>query len=523
MDNLIARPGLHHLAFEIFDHLDFNDLNNLSMISKQFHQFINQREFWIRFVNGLQITQEHNSCSCSQKDLQILLTHYESKTTLKELKNFAKLMEKHCKNRKIEDAIKEAIESENLQFIKLFLNAPPGLKQIYPITMYQLKYYASNESTKFNQFKFILNHADFWDLKPFEIHDEYSLLHYACLHGNTETVKLILNHPEFEEIDDDDNNEMTPLHMAMMNNNFDVVKIMVESPKIDVYWNGYLHTACEIGIEYVKLLLERSDIDINRVEPHGYTPFYSACTDGRIEIVKLLFEREEIDVNLGTDEGFAPIHSVCFTQNIEVIELLLTRQDLDVNNQDKYGDTPLNIACREGYIEIVKLLLQRQDTNVNIQDYDGDTPLHVSCREERIETVKLLLQRQGIDVNLQDATGNTPLHIACNYGKVEIVKLLLQVPEINVNLPNSEGATALHEACIYGHSDIVNLLLQMPFINEYIKDQDQKRQKQPVDYAMINGFADIVQLFDYHRELFFRTLNEMLFSIFFANKDSKKT
>ena len=385
MNTLISNPGLHHLVFKIFGYLDFDNLKNLSWVSKQFYQFMSQREIWIRVVNKLQIIQKpskRENCKYSGKGL--LLDYYKKKSKLSELKNFARLMEKHCNNKNLYKVIEEAIESENVQFIELFLKAPPGFKSIYPITMDQLILYSTKE-TKFKIFKFILTHAHYWNLKPFEIEEGevYSLLRYAALCNNIEGVKLILSHKDFNE---NDANISPALKTALTEQNLDIVRVMVASPKIDVNQDAFLHLTCGFETtDYVKLFLARSDINVNMIDrvnittSYCYTPLYRATwEDGNPEIVKLLLQREDIDVNLGSDDGFTPLHRACSSGNPEIVKLLLNAKDINVNIQDMNGETPLHVASRVGYLEIVKLLLHSKNLNINAQDIDGDTPLRIA-------------------------------------------------------------------------------------------------------------------------------------------------
>ena len=510
MDTLVANPGFHHLAFKILDNLDYKTLNTLSFVSKQFHEFMSQRRIWVRtldktkIIQGTQITKEfqesnecescQDNCQCSEKGFQILLSYYKKESHLKELKNFVKLMEKHCKKRSLNMAITKAMAFENIPFIELFLKAPPGLKTIYPVSIYCLRALSTEEST-FKLFKYILNNADYWDLTPFQVEEnELTLLHYPALGGNTEAVKLILNHEDFNEREE----HVTPLNLALIYtvyNHFDVVKAMVESPKINVNQNGYLQQACgNYTIEYVKLFLERPDIEVNSMAFHGHSALYSAtCENGNPEIVQLLLQREDIDVNLGTNEGFTPLHNACSNGNTEIVGLLLNAKDINVNAQDNDGETPLYLACLEERFEIVNLLLDNKNIDVNLQEEEGMTPLHAALKQENFEIVKLLLDKPEINVNTRDNDGDTPLHIACREGYLEIAKLLLQKQreEIDVNLGTDEGFTPLLSACNNGNTDIVALLLNAKDIDANTQDNHGDT---PLHIACRKGCFEIAKI-----------------------------
>ena len=67
MDIFVANSGFHHLAYQIFGYLSFQDLNNVSLVSKQFHIFMSQPEIWIRTLNKIQIIQEPDEADEGKK------------------------------------------------------------------------------------------------------------------------------------------------------------------------------------------------------------------------------------------------------------------------------------------------------------------------------------------------------------------------------------------------------------------------------------------------------------------------
>jgi ankyrin repeat protein len=52
-----------------------------------------------------------------------------------------------------------------------------------------------------------------------------------------------------------------------------------------------------------KLLLQRTDIDVNMVEGQGNTSLMLASCSGHLNVVESLLQRKDVDVNRGVDDG----------------------------------------------------------------------------------------------------------------------------------------------------------------------------------------------------------------------------
>ncbi|KAF8463346.1 hypothetical protein BDZ91DRAFT_732102 [Kalaharituber pfeilii] len=91
----------------------------------------------------------------------------------------------------------------------------------------------------------------------------------------------------------------------------------------------------------VRLLLDRSDIQINLTDKNGETPLFRAisrCCEG---IVRLLLDRSDIDINLPNKEGTTPFYNAVQWGIEDISCLLLDRSDIDINLSHK-GHSPLS-------------------------------------------------------------------------------------------------------------------------------------------------------------------------------------
>ncbi|KAI5790914.1 ankyrin repeat-containing domain protein, partial [Pyronema domesticum] len=118
----------------------------------------------------------------------------------------------------------------------------------------------------------------------------------------------------------------TPLLLASQYGHIYMVKLLLEQDYIDinVVANNYktpIFAAAKAGnLEIVELLLMRDDIstekafrmapeiDVNAKDLDGYTALHLAASYGLQQIVRILLERSDVNVNVRTNDGKTPLH-----------------------------------------------------------------------------------------------------------------------------------------------------------------------------------------------------------------------
>jgi len=188
------------------------------------------------------------------------------------------------------------------------------------------------------------------------------------------------------------------------------------------------------------------------------TNLATACREGHEEIVKLLLQRSDIDINGYLTEG-NPLVEACKKGHKNIIVELLKNDNIKVNGSMKYG-IPLVEASRGGYEDIVKLLLEHPDIDVNGRPDEKITPLVAASMEGRENIVKLLLAKNDIRTDDTIPVDNftkrgSPLVRASKNGHCEIVKLLLE-NKVELFSKISER-TAVVEAWNAGQKGILSL------------------------------------------------------------------
>ena len=290
----------------------------------------------------------------------------------------------------------------------------------------------------------------------------FSGLHCASFFGIVELVTVFINADAYEA-DQQDCTGRTSLAWAARNGHEGVVKI----------------------------LLERGDVDPNRLDKYSQTPLVSAAIMGHEGVVKLLLERENVDPNLREKGGNGPLGCAACYGHEGAVKLLLERENVDPNLPNMYGDGPLGWAAIKGHEGVVQLLLERENVDPNRRNKNGRTPLVCAAIEGHEGVVEILLEWKNVDPNLPDENGYGPLACAAIKGHEGVVKLLLERENVDPNRRDKNGRTPLVCATINGHEGVVRLLLEREDVDPNRRD---KHGGTPLSYASMKGHERIVQL-----------------------------
>ena len=184
-------------------------------------------------------------------------------------------------------------------------------------------------------------------------------------------------------------------------------KNIIDVNSLDEDSMGMLHKACVSGnLEIVKLLLEHPNIDVNLKNFSGNTPLHITIeysySDADTDILKLLLAHPDIDINAKNNKGDSFLHLIYREYKLKYINLFsmfIYRDDIDLNIKNVNGETILYQACYEDYIEIVKLLLARPNIDVNTKNVFGNSILHDICVTDSMEQFKLLFAHPKIKID----------------------------------------------------------------------------------------------------------------------------
>jgi ankyrin repeat protein len=151
----------------------------------------------------------------------------------------------------------------------------------------------------------------------------------------------------------------TPLHVACIDGNYEITKLLLQDGRINKHtFNEFkecpLLTACASNNKpCVKLLIDTGSYLYNR-DHKGNNAIHIVCEYGNIDIVMLLLEKC-VSINCRNLDGKTPLYIACIEKQLECVQFLIDN-DADINIPDSIGRTPLQ-SC---YDSKVKQILRRK-------------------------------------------------------------------------------------------------------------------------------------------------------------------
>lgn len=209
-------------------------------------------------------------------------------------------------------------------------------------------------------------------------------------------------------------------------------------------------------IETVRVLLEKSGIDIEDKDVFETTPLTYAQRSGVKEVAALI-SGDESDVATG---GMT-IHEAVLNRDPIAVEALI-KAEVNLNEiDDKYRRTPLMLACEYASEPLVKLLAEG-GAEVNFKAGNGETAVYYLLtkaminlgrgmsqnNEDVIKMLRILLANK-LDVGaIVDNEGNTALNLLCQANHYLADRNPVFAEELidagsDVDQPNQSGKTPL--------------------------------------------------------------------------------
>jgi ankyrin repeat protein len=324
----------------------------------------------------------------------------------------------------------------------------------------------------------------------------------ACASGDT---KVII---DFLERGIDPNYQskygQTGLWMACSHEQLAVVQILLECPGININLKNLSGNTpllkCKFQsshIKIIRMLLARSELDINVVNDRGEYPLLLASggsPDGDVMVMKLLLEDPRLDTTVrysnksGQMIGYTALHMACYHGSSSIIKCLLEDDRFDPNQRTEDGDTPLHVVCygyfrvrnaynhgyaaKDRYEECIRVLLDDTRTNINLQGSPigkaptGVKPIILMTSWGLTSSLKLLLSRDDCDPTSRSTDSQPlPLCVACNANAKESAEILLGDPRVDPNTIDNENMPPLFLACDKNNCDIIQMLLSDPRVN----------------------------------------------------------
>eukprot|EP00919_Chromeraceae_sp_WS-2016_P012558 GHVR01029366.1.p1 GENE.GHVR01029366.1~~GHVR01029366.1.p1 ORF type:complete len:994 (+),score=171.20 GHVR01029366.1:1139-4120(+) len=234
--------------------------------------------------------------------------------------------------------------------------------------------------------------------------EEFAATHLAtaAMHGDTETVKLLVAYVKDKNIVND------ALYKSIQRGNINTCEVLISSGG-DIYSNT-LFILSTVTRNHHKLLRLFTDESINSFEEDGCKLLTHASVQGNLETVMALLPR-------------------CDTNHI--------------NHANSTMGTPLQIACEKGNVEIAKAIIRYAEPNAvsNERTVKNHPPLTLAVLNDDITLVKAIAYNVHVD-HRSEVDGSTALHWAVEDSNLPMVKLLLSL-RAHANIKDNDGKTAL--------------------------------------------------------------------------------
>ncbi|KAJ6072853.1 hypothetical protein N7467_010938 [Penicillium canescens] len=229
-------------------------------------------------------------------------------------------------------------------------------------------------------------------------------------------------------------------------------------------WNAsVLHLAAEAGrTETLKWILDNSNLTINDLDCHNWTPLHFAACKNQVAMADYLLEHGANPSIASTPGNHTPLHLAATHNNGSILQSDDGRDDstfverLIQHGADVMGLADSNILHFTGWVAQASRTNMYWTSEGNITRSDMICPLHCAASSGAIQRVKALLSA-GADIHTRTAPGGkTALHLAASRSLRNMVRFLIQ-RGLDHQLTDTEGHTMVHYMSLGGRCEPVSV------------------------------------------------------------------
>lgn len=221
-------------------------------------------------------------------------------------------------------------------------------------------------------------------------------LHRACLLGNVDQVRALLNDPVTNKYIKN-SEQKTALHIAADNNFLDVVKLFLENPEL--------------------ALLAAKD---NR----GFNAFHYAVRNGNLAMMEALYEAE-IDIHSLTNENENALHFAVRLGKSDVVKYLLGKfVDIFVGEKN---NKPIDIAEENSEHELMGMINEQEEiVNKLVNAVSNDDKEYMDNFYESYKNSNKELLLAEILRSVRNQDGQSLIQIATDYKSMDVMVGLVE-------------------------------------------------------------------------------------------------
>ena len=211
-------------------------------------------------------------------------------------------------------------------------------------------------------------------------------MHVAISAKNMEVVDILTKHNACLTLRDSDN--LSPIILAYNENIFyDVETIFIRNGKFDFYDTELLFKALELREKsLVKCLLQKMNVNLKDMK--GNTLLHTAIELNLYSMVLVLIQCDNIDLELDSN-GVLPIHQAVLQGHFDSFRLL-TEKANNLSTHNRTGNTILHVASEQGRLEFVEYILSTNYSLAGVKNVKGETPLVKAVHKGHDKVVEIL-------------------------------------------------------------------------------------------------------------------------------------
>ena len=218
------------------------------------------------------------------------------------------------------------------------------------------------------------------------------------------------------------------------------------------------------GVEVYEYL-ESVGLNPSTANKKGVTPLHIVASRSKdTKLVQYLLEKD-LDVNKKDEEGNTPFMNAASRNDIEIVALLLNNVK-DINEVNDKGQSALTLAINGNTPDAAEFLIKK-GAKTSILDKEGNNlnyyliNSYSEKNKDHFSSKMVLLKSNGIDFVAPQENGNTWFHLAVKKQSLDLLKLAAGMGQ-DVNAKNKDGNTALHLAAMQSkNEDILKFLLKV--------------------------------------------------------------